>query len=447
MPLNLVLVVENKSEKHCKMQGRINLRDFDYLFEVEEENPRGISFYEEEQYMLNICDRLKLPEETTFRSISGEAVEYSASGGSLVRLVLSNYSFKNEVPESLHVKDYVEVIVDGNPVVAPVFQSCANQWTGVVEHHEKRLKDLVNKLDKLGRGEQLKSDFRSLRTYINSIPLGMFEGSSKAVAIRQAIFVSCAEDKVIREIRSLGLIMNSLQCEVDSVTDGLWIHSPSNRALQKILEHLGSERLIPNRRYKFNSQQVNNLIKMLFSVIPDLRALAKLDLMSELQEWIINDITRNPGKVLEIVCAEAMLCSEEILYLVFPKMNKSENRKCLRCNIGINLKDASWGINHGKCAVVDWLTQTPRFKYDDKSCCLSYSNTIYLTPEKKTLLVDILKMHAQYTRDVVKQIGSETIIWVRDKYGRLLRTVARSQNEEDVIGSYAWRRRHGLVSP
>jgi hypothetical protein len=108
--------------------------------------------------------------------------------------------------------------------------------------------------------------------------------------------------------------------------------------------------------------QASNLVKMVFSSGPDIRANAKLDLMPKLEEnSIIKDLIHNAGKVLEIVCAEAHLTQQEILYLVFPSMGKSEDRNCMTCGTVVNLPEI---LYHFQCKIVQCLIKHARFGFN-----------------------------------------------------------------------------------
>lgn len=90
------------------------------------------------------------------------------------------------------------------------------------------------------------------------------------------------------------------------------------------------------------------MIRSLFSTKSDLRARAKLDLQSKLKDRLRNDVVADGAKVLEIVCAEAMLSQEDILNLIFPKGDRTEDGYCLHCDRTVNFGRA---LYHVKCPV------------------------------------------------------------------------------------------------
>lgn len=203
---------------------------------------------------------------------------------------------------------------------------------------------------------------------------------------------------------------------------------------------MGTSRMVLTRRFKFNARQTENLVSLLFSFELDKRARAKLDLNASVEQDIFQELVQYPGRTLEIVCAEVILTKQEILYLVFPKTNTQ--RICLSCRTAVELSAV---VYHSKCRTVEWLTKFCKFKYDDTDQCITEKDDYYLNPQSRRLLVKILNIHAQLKRDVVTRDGRETILWKRSEDGKLIKTPIRSQREEDLVGSYAWRKAHGLA--
>jgi hypothetical protein len=105
----------------------------------------------------------------------------------------------------------------------------------------------------------------------------------------------------------------------------------------------------------------------------------------------------------------------------------------------------SEAIYHPNCRTIKWLKTHCRLNYDPIDQCLTYKRNIYISPEKRRLLVDILTAHTQFKRDIVTRTGTETIIWKCQEVGRLIKVRVRSQQEVDLVGSYAWRKAHGLA--
>lgn len=156
----------------------------------------------------------------------------------------------------------------------------------------------------------------------------------------------------------------------------------------------------------------------------------------------MRDIIADPKRVLEIVCAEAMLSQTEILYLVFPKSERTEDRSCLYCDNAVNLGET---VYHKNCPVIQWLTRAARFRYEESDQYLIPMEMTYLQPEVRANITEILKIHAMFKRDIIQKTTTEDIIWKRKDDGKLEKVQVRSHNERDIVGTYAWRKAHGLV--
>lgn len=111
--------------------------------------------------------------------------------------------------------------------------------------------------------------------------------------------------------------MRDVHCNIDEETNGLWIDAREFLGEPQDLRGMCSNRIIINKRFNFNARQTTSLIHLIFSQEPDVRAESKLDLGSQLKKEIFREIL--PEKPLEIICDEACLSAEEVLYMVFPK--------------------------------------------------------------------------------------------------------------------------------
>lgn len=85
----------------------------------------------------------------------------------------------------------------------------------------------------------------------------------------------------------------------------LWLSQQSSKEMQRLLELLDTARIVPAQRYKVNSIQANNLVRMMFSSRPDVPSNAKFVLFARLDEDVQRDLREEPGKALEIVGAGA----------------------------------------------------------------------------------------------------------------------------------------------
>lgn len=400
---------------------------------------------ESRRYMIKMYERIRRLEKPTAKILSEEAIESNGESSTSTCLTFSDDSFDEEIPDALQVKDFVQVDAQGNHLIVPIFKTAEDiqKWMRVVEHHESRLMKIIAKLKKVQDVSEIQEKFENARKEIFDKKFKRLKDKSKIEAIKRTLFISFAENEIISKIGSIGLKFQNISCKTDGATDGLWAQSqPHNSATDKMLQNIGTKRIVLTRRFKFNSRQTDWLIKILFSSRHDVIAKAKLDLLSQIDDSMVQDVIDKPSKVLEIVCAEARLTQNEILYLVFPKDEKSDNRQCLSCNTAILIAEV---VYHKQCKTIKWLAQSARFSYAEVEKCLRPSEMTYLSPATKANLNEILRIHALFKRDIVHSTATEDVIWKRRDDGRLEQVKVRSERESNIVGTVAWRREHGLI--
>lgn len=417
-------------------------------YAIEGLNIQEVAIDEDEEarrYMIKMYERIHRLEKPTAKILSEEAIESSGESNVSTSLTFSDDSFDEDIPEALQVQNFVEVDANGDQYIAPIFKTAADiqKWMRIVEHHEARFKTIMEKLQKVQSAERILKHLEEVRKQIWSKKLRRIKDKSKIEAIHRTLFISYAENMIVSEIGSVGLACRDISCVTDSATEGLWAMSqPQSVAADKILKDLGTNRVVLTRRFRFNSRQTEWLIRILFSSRPDITAKAKLDFSAQVDDSMITDISERPSKVLEIVCAEARLTQKEILYLVFPKDEKTENRQCLSCNTAVSIAEV---VYHTKCKTIVWLTESARFRYTEAEKCLRPSDMIYLSPVTKANLNEILRIHALFKRDIVHSTATDDVIWKRRDDGRLEQVKVRSEKEVNIVGTLAWRKAHGLI--
>lgn len=306
-----------------------HLEGFDFGIPKVEEIPVDHD-QEARDYMIKMYERIKRLESPTTDVIQREILESTETSGSSTSIVYSNETLQEQIPELTPVKKLVEVDVKGITYQAPIFDH-ANQWKGwmdILVYHELRNNDILEKLRQIGKGEEVKQNLNDIRRRVwDWIPKDT-KDKGKVAALRRTIWLSAVEHYIEQEIGEVGLKFQNVSASVDPITHGLWVQENASSEIQQYLEKLGTRRVIMNQRYKFNSQQTENLIKLMFSSRPDIRAKAKLDLVSRIDSSIQQDLIQDAGKVLEIICAEAYLTQDEILYLLFQGTDKSGGPIC-----------------------------------------------------------------------------------------------------------------------
>jgi hypothetical protein len=203
----------------------------------------------------------------------------------------------------------------------------------------------------------------------------------------------------------------------------------------EFINKLANKRPTLNRRFKFDDNQAQYLIRMIFSSHPDIRASAKLNLTARLENGIYAEVMNDPETVLEIVCAEAQLTQREVLSILFPKSDKGEDRLCIACGKPGRLGKV---IYHHKCPVIKWLVTKCHFSYSDEEQALSEEGFAYLTPLQRNRIARLLDYHARLTRDIVVKTESGTSIWHSQTDGELKRVdVMNRKLAREEVAYYA----------
>lgn len=194
---------------------------------------------------------------------------------------------------------------------------------------------------------------------------------------------------------------------------------------------------------KFDARTTLLVAQMQFSSKPEVRANAKLDLNSKLDNQRMNDIMCAPGDILAIAIAEARLTALETLSAIFPKLPGSNGHICLDCDTTVQLHTTFY---HKECATVLWLTKYQPLKYNQAEGAIIPIKRAYVSPTDRMRMCQLLELHAQLNGDIIVKNGTETTIWKRNADGTLRKTNLQTVREEDQIGSYAWRRKHGFTT-
>lgn len=153
-------------------------------------------------------------------------------------------------------------------------------WMKVLDHHKKRINDIIAKMKELNESKELSAYVEHIYDRVKQWTPQDTKDHAKIDALQRTVLISAVEKQIEHDLGKLGLKFKDVSAKVDSITNGLWIYLSESSEIQKFLEYLGTRRIILTQRYRFNSQQVEYLIKIIFSSRPDIRAKAKLDLFS-----------------------------------------------------------------------------------------------------------------------------------------------------------------------
>jgi hypothetical protein len=421
--------------------------DDDYLdiFGVDIPEPVEIEVDDELQsklYSLSLYERIVRLEKPTDEVIEKEILETVDSQVSVTSLTYSEDSFDELQAATGDIKDIVTYEVEEMVVKVPIFKKPRDllNWSKVLDHHSTRITSIANDLDALRRDKAVSEKLTQLHKTSQRIE---YKSKDKSVrdSVMTTVYVSLAERWIYDKIGSVAYHFRTLRGIIDEVTDGLWVNKLSDKRGQHLLNRLGVRRVAIRRRYKFDANQTGHLIKKIFSCQPDVRANAQLNIGAKLDQKLFDEVQNNCAKVLEHIVSEAQLSQEEILFLVFPRHEKTDDRMCLSCEVAINLGNV---VYHARCKTVQWLERHARFSYNADEQSIHASQMVYLDADTRSRLTNILDMHAQLKRDIVQKTPTQTKYWRRADDGTLKPQIIRSQREDELVGSYAWRKARGL---
>lgn len=423
-----------------------NIEDLADVFGAGIPMPEVVEVDEDEEakkYYLSLMERVIKLKEAKY--MEEEAIRSHEEAGTSVSLTLTDDSALEEEPELIDISKFLTV--DKDKYTVPVFKASGVQkWTKILHHHERKLLDVAHNLRKISMYKDLTTELDQLKsdnqTVVYFKRLGKIKDKIQRQLAAKTLQIYDLEQAVFQKLGYLAFQLRDLSCVVDNATNGVWVQEPDDPVTKSIVSELGTNRIVLTKRFHFDAKMTEDLITILLSQNPDQRAIAKLNLSSKLPQDIFREVVAFTARTLEIVCSEALLTKQEILYLVFPAIGTKKQRLCVSCGVHVELSSATY---HGHCKTVRWLETYCRFKYDKTDQCLTESKEIYLQAANRRLLIEILKAHAQLKRDIVTRSGTQTNIWKRDKDGRLTKVNIRTQQETELVGSYAWRKAHGLI--
>lgn len=422
-----------------------NIEDLADIFGAGIPPPEEIEVDEDEetkQYYLTLLERvIKLKDA---KGMEEEAIRSHETAGTSTSLTFSDDSAVDDEPELINISRFLHV--DDGKYIPIIKANGVEKWTNILKHHEIRLLDVAQKLEKISMCKDLVQELRQIKSESQIkayyARLGKVRDKVQKQLAARTLQVYDLERVVFAKLGALAFQLKDLSCMVDNATSGIWVNEPEDPATKSIISELGTNRVVLTKRFHFDSRMTEDLITILLSRNPEQRAAAKLNLSSKLQQELFREVVAYTARTLEIVCSEAMLTRQEILHLVFPVSGSKRQRLCISCGVHVELSSTTY---HGYCETTQWLEKYCRFHYDRADQCLTESKEIYLRPESRRLLIEILKAHAQLKRDIITKTSTRTDMWRRDKDGRMTKVNIRSQQESELVGSYAWRKAHGFL--
>lgn len=392
-------------------------------------------------YALSIYERVKNIKTGTNSAAVQEALAANAEACRLqyVRVPLQEpiMDFKFENSE---VQELETVEVEDLNIIVPIPKSeHTRKWLEQMEAYEKTLDAQASEL--AHTFPNITKDFNKATRLPESHPAHM-RLSRNVVHIRNMLMTLIIKEVYLkRALKSYGEQCTKLSVQPEPSTNGIWINrGKENRRLLSLPVIIAPIQ----KRLKFDAKTTLMLIQMQFSSRSEVRATAKLDLNARLEENRMQEIIQTPDAVLAIAIAEARLTPIEIISIIFPKQHGTNEHHCLSCNVAV--ETTAMTFYHSECKTVDWLTKYQPFKYNRKEGAIVPIERAYISPTHRLRMCQLLELHAQLNGDIIVKNGSETTIWKRNEDGTLRKVNLQTIREEDRVGTYAWRKKHGFTT-
>jgi len=142
------------------------------------------------------------------------------------------------------------------------------------------------------------------------------------------------ERKIHSQTTELAEKFACVEMQIDPTSDGAWITTGQN-ADRTSLKECPSMVIPLKRRMKYDSRTITLICQMMFSKRPEVRGSPKLDLNSKLDMKQMQQLLQNPDDILATALADAKLTSEEVLAVLFPRVDQKET-VCIACDKAVN---------------------------------------------------------------------------------------------------------------
>lgn len=106
---------------------------------------------EAREYMIWIYERIRLLHSPSATTVASEVATSSQTSGASVSMKFSYDTSQNEIPESIEVKEFLDVKTIGDSYLTPIFRTAERlqERMRIVEHHERRIEQLLVKLSRV----------------------------------------------------------------------------------------------------------------------------------------------------------------------------------------------------------------------------------------------------------------------------------------------------------
>lgn len=336
------------------------------------------------------------------------------------------------------IKLFEKVDFDGDALVVPIpHHDYLQTWNKNIRAYEEALNEQAAELSQFRRARM--AQFYSATKAHEEFPPDQ-QISPGTISTRNAMLTVILKEKCLKqELEELAENCNKVEIQPDPCNGGIWI----TRQKESVASFRTPVMSVPSaRKLNFDAITTQFLVQIQFSVCPQLRAQAKLNLNSKIDADKMIEVFNNPDALLAIAVAEARLTPLEVMSVIFPK-HKGSDAFCLRCLVPVSILDP---IYHRRCKTVKWLVKYQPFKYDDSTQRIVPISRAYLTPEHRYRLCSLLELHAQLNGDIVIKSGAETKTLIRYEDGKLrLKSGLPVIEAEEQVGTLAWRKKFGFT--
>jgi len=80
---------------------------------------------------------------------------------------------------------------------------------------------------------------------------------------------------------------------------------------------------------------------------------------------------------------------------------------CVHCQTCINVSRLTY---HPLCPVVQWLVRRSHYQYDNEEQAFFHRRKVWISPQQRSRLVEIRKLHAALHQNVIVRTPEETAI-------------------------------------
>lgn len=395
-------------------------------------------------YCLTIYERVRLlGENPTSSQLADEALTSANDSTRPTVVSIDEDEIDQQAIKPEDVDHIIEVKIGKKMWDVPILRKGAiTKWNKMMNNHQLAIQSKINEICQVKGGVAPPTVWNEC---VEAALSGEYPELSKAKLkyAQNFITIALADEWLAKKSKEIAEFAEQAEYSIEPMLDGLWIKSEPEGPANKFFKNLATRYVPTTRTLKLDANQTADLVTMMFSSNPGMRARAKLNLSSRVDQPVHKRLMQTPDTSLEIVFAEGSLTSEEILSMVFP-MQRDGTYQCQACGIAVNV---GFTVYHQQCAVVRWLEKHTNFSYDKELGCIIRKPRLYYSADSRRKLANVLRLHHQLQRDIVIRSGTETTIWKRQPDNTLKKVTLMTRRPEDVPGSTEWLRKNGFLTP